>query len=180
MGQNALYISGTLFGLINGSTRAIWGYLMDKFGFKILMFIISFIEIGVSCTFYFFADNPYIFVIENMLIACCLSGITLLIPLFPKVFGKELGAQLYGITGIFIALSSLVGPLLIKLIVKNDEDYLTVYLIGASLGIIKTIGLICFKENKPYEFEYKNINKVNQEIIENPLIRPSQLDITDY
>jgi hypothetical protein len=67
VGQNPLYIIGTLFGLINGAARTIWGALMDKFGFKILMFIITLIEISVSYTIYYCADYPYIYVIENLL-----------------------------------------------------------------------------------------------------------------
>ena len=82
---------------------------MDKFGFKILMFIICFFELGVSATIYYIADNPYAFVIENMLIALSLSGSTMLIPLFHKIFGKDFGAELYGLTGIFIGLASLIG-----------------------------------------------------------------------
>ena len=94
-----------------------------------------------------------------MLIALSLSGSTMLIPLFHKIFGKDFGAELYGLTGIFIGLASLIGPFLIKLIVKEDEDYLTVYYIGVGLSLIKTIALICFKENKPYVFENKQINE---------------------
>ena len=132
---------------------------MDKFGFKILTFIICSFELGVSATIYYFADNPYVFVIENMLIALSLSGSTMLIPLFHKIFGKDFGAELYGLTGIFIGLASLIGPFLIKLIVKDVEDYLTVYYIGVGLSLIKTIALICFKENKPYIFENGQINE---------------------
>ena len=51
--QNALFILGTLFGIINGSSRFFWGYLMDKFGFKILMFIITGIEITIAASLYF-------------------------------------------------------------------------------------------------------------------------------
>ena len=149
---------------------------MDKFGFKILMFIICFFELGVSATIYYFADNPYVFVIENMLIALCLSGSTMLIPLFHKIFGKDFGAELYGLTGIFIGLASLVGPFLIKLIVKEVEDYLTVYYIGVGLSLIKTIALICFKENKPYVFEY---NPINEEKNVFALTRPTQLEIKE-
>lgn len=127
---------------------------MDKFGFKILMIIINIIELGVSCTIYYFANNPYIFVSENILVACCLSGTSLFIPLFHKIFGKDFGAQLYGLTGLFIGIASLVGPFLIKIIVREEEDYLIVYLIGGALCLIQFFALICFKENKPYIFEY--------------------------
>ena len=54
VGQSALYVIGILFGLINGGTRFIWGFLMDKFGFKPLMFTIAFIEtidcFNISCS----------------------------------------------------------------------------------------------------------------------------------
>ena len=150
---------------------------MDKIGFKILMFIISIIEISVSTTIYYFADNPFIFIFENMLVACCLSGTTTLIPLFHKIFGKEYGAELYGLTGLFIGLASLVGPLLIKIIVKEDEDYLTVYLIGGGLCFLKTIALICFKENKPYKFEQNNIKDEKTHIF---LSRTTNSEIKDH
>ena len=39
-----MYVIGVLFGVINGGSRFLWGWLMDKFGFKILMFIITGIE----------------------------------------------------------------------------------------------------------------------------------------
>ena len=133
----------------------------------------------VSFTIYYFASNPLIFVTENILIAMCLSGTTMLIPLFHKIFGKDFGAEMYGITGIFIGLASLVGPFLIKLIVKDVEDYLTVYYIGGGLCIIKTIALICFKENKPYvfDYEYKKISKNNIDV---GLSRQTQLEEKKY
>ena len=42
-----------MFGLVNGSSRLLWGYLMDKFGFKPLMSVIACIEIIVAGSFYF-------------------------------------------------------------------------------------------------------------------------------
>ena len=91
---------------------------MDKFNFKILMVIISIIEITICFTIYFFADNPVIFVIENLLVATCLSGtFTTITPLFNKVF-KEVGAEMYGLTGFFIGLASFLGPVLTKILIK--------------------------------------------------------------
>ena len=69
VGQQPLYLIGILFGLVNGGTRLIWGYLMDKLNFKILMIIISIIEFIICGTIYFFADQPVIFVIGNLLFA---------------------------------------------------------------------------------------------------------------
>jgi MFS family permease len=51
--QDYIFILGILFGIVNGSSRLLWGYLMDKFGFKPLMTIIAFIEISLAASFYF-------------------------------------------------------------------------------------------------------------------------------
>ena len=130
---------------------------MDKFNFKILMFIISIIEFIVCGTIYIFAENPYIFVLENLLVACCLSGtFTTITPLFNKIF-KDLGAEIYGLTGFFIGLASFMGPILTKLLIQTDSDYLIIYSIGGGFCLIKFIALIFFNENKEFVFSNKKI-----------------------
>ena len=157
VGQQPLYLIGILFGLVNGGTRFIWGYLMDKLNFKILMIIISIIEFIICGPIYFFADQPVIFVIENLLVACCLSGtFTTITPLFNKVF-KNLGAEMYGLTGFFIGLASFMGPILTKIFIKEDSDYLIIYSIGGAFCVIKFIALLFFDENKEYVFRPKRI-----------------------
>ena len=155
MGQSPLYLIGILFGIVNGSTRFIWGFLMDKFNFKILMVIISILEITICFSIYFFSDNPIIFVIENLLVATCLSGtFTTITPLFNKVF-KEVGAEMYGLTGFFIGLASFLGPVLTKILIKEDDDYIIVYSVGGGICIVKFIFLFFFDENSEYIFKYK-------------------------
>lgn len=130
---------------------------MDKFNFKILMIIISLIEFVICGTIYIFADKPVIFVIENLLVACCLSGtFTTITPLFNKVF-KDLGAEMYGLTGFFIGLASFMGPVLTKLLMKKDSDYLVIYLIGGGFCFIKFIALLFFDESKEFVFKPKRI-----------------------
>ena len=130
---------------------------MDKLNFKILMIIISIIEFIICGTIYFFADQPVIFVIENLLVACCLSGtFTTITPLFNKVF-KNLGTEMYGLTGFFIGLASFMGPILTKIFIKEDSDYLIIYSIGGAFCVIKFIALLFFDENKEYVFTPKRI-----------------------
>ncbi len=130
---------------------------MDKFNFKVLMIIISIIEFIVCATIYIFSENPAIFVIENLLVACCLSGtFTTITPLFNKIF-NELGAEMYGLTGFFIGLASFAGPVLTKLMIHEDSDYLIVYSIGGALCLVKFIALLFFDENKQFVFKSKRI-----------------------
>ena len=131
---------------------------MDKFNFKILMVIISIIEMTISATIYFLADYPAIFVIENLLVATCLSGtFTTITPLFNKIFNK-LGAEMYGLTGFFIGLASFLGPVLTKILIKDDSDYLIIYLIGGVICLIKFIALLFFDENSEYIFKMNRMS----------------------
>ena len=54
--QNAIFALGILFGIVNGSSRFLWGFLMDKLGFKILMSIITCIEVSVGLSLYFMVN----------------------------------------------------------------------------------------------------------------------------
>lgn len=117
------------------------------------MVIISLIEFGVCGTIYFFADNPVIFVIETLLVACCLSGtFTMITPLFKDIFG-DLGTEMYGLTGFFIGLASFMGPILTKSLINEDSDYLKIYLIGGAICVVKFIALLFFDENTKFRFK---------------------------
>ena len=149
-----MFVLGILFGIVNGSCRLLWGYLMDRFGFKPLMLIISFIEIAIASSFYFIVKIGELYFVCVLLIALCLGGhFSMLAPLFNKVYGVAIGPQTYGICGFFIGLANLTGPLLCAFFLKEKEDFLVAFLVAGSLIIIKIICLIMFNENEKYNFE---------------------------
>ena len=166
--QDYLFVLGWLFGLVNGGTRVFWGLLMDKFGFKILMFVITIIEIGIAGSIYFLVKYPIIYVIENALIACCISGtFTTITPLFNKIFGKSYGAEMYGLTGFFVGLASI-------------KNYLYLYITGGGICAIKIIVLIFFNENEKYIFSSKITPLDIPDIDEKPITRPTtDIDINN-
>ena len=151
--QTAIFILGILFGIVNGSSRFLWGYLMDKFGFRILMFAITTIEITVGVSLYFAVKFAPIFVICVLSIGACIGGnFVILAPTFNKIFGLKIGPELYGITSISIGIANISGPILTTLILKENKDYLIAFLIGASLSFCKIILLLFFKEDQ-YQFK---------------------------
>ena len=100
-----------------------WGFLRDKLGFKILMIIITLIEIIISITIQFSVHNSFLYAISILAIAACIGGhFAILAPTFNKVFGLGLGPELYGITGIFIGIASISGPLLTNFILKDEKE----------------------------------------------------------
>ena len=158
--QNYIFALGTMFGLVNGSCRFLWGYLMDKFGFKPLMSVIAGIEIILAGSLYFLVNIPILFVISILLIATCIGGhFSILAPLFNKVYGVEIGPQCYGICGFCIGVSNLIGPLLCMFILKKKTDFLIAYLFGGSLVLIKIFCLFMFDENEKFNFDEIKVDK---------------------
>ena len=76
-----MYVIGVLFGVINGGSRFVWGWLMDRYGFKKF-------EILISATFYFTAVNASLYIISVLLVSACIGGhFAILCPVFNKIFG---------------------------------------------------------------------------------------------
>lgn len=155
--QKYLIVLGICFGLVNGSSRFFWGFLMDKFKFKILMSIISGIELIIAATFYFSVNYDILYVISVLLIATCIGGhFSIIAPLFNKIYGIEIGPQAYALCGIFMGLSNLSGPLLCKFFLKNNRDFLVTFLIGGCLIMIKVFTLLMFNEDEKCKLKDDN------------------------
>ena len=122
--QDYLFALGILFGLVNGSSRFLWGFLMDQFGFKPLMSVIAGIEIVLAGSLYFIVNYDLLYIISVLLIAACIGGhFSILAPLFNKVYGVEVGPQAYGLCGFFIGGANLTGPLLSMFLLKEKKAF---------------------------------------------------------
>lgn len=162
--QGNLQLMAFLFGFVNGSTRFIWGHLLDKLSYRLLMLIILLLELTVSISVYFSAEKTVLYLIENFVIALCLSGtFTMITPTFNKVFGNKNGAKIYGLTGILIGIASFLGPILTKLLIKKEKDYLEVYLIGAGSVFINIVTLFFFK-NEPFNYGNAKVDPLVEDV----------------
>ena len=149
-----MYVIGVMFGVINGGSRFLWGWLMDIFGFKILMFFITGIEIIIASTFYFCSKYAPLYIISVLLVSACIGGhFAILSPVFNKIFGLERGPEMYGVTGNFIGIASICGPIFTNFILNETPDFLVVFLVGGGLCVLKLIILIFFDENDAYNYE---------------------------
>ena len=137
---------------------------MDKFGFKVLMFIITAIEIIISATLYFSVQIEALYIISVLLISACLGGhFAILSPVFNKVFGLEKEPEMYGLTGNFIGIASVSGPLMSNFILKEKKDFLIVFLIGGALCVVKFVVLIFFNENVKFKYKKSDDNLIENE-----------------
>lgn len=130
------------------------------------MSIISSIEIIIAATFFFSVKNNILYILSVLLIAACIGGnFSILTPLFNKVYGIEIGPQVYGLCAIFIGLSSLLGPLLCTFFLKTNKDFLITFLIGGSFIMVKIYSLFMFNEEETYLYN-DNFNYFSQDEIE--------------
>ena len=147
---------------------------MDLFGFKVLMFIITIIEISIACTLYFSVNSPIIYIISILLISACIGGhFSILSPVFNKIYRKEKGPEMYGLTGNFIGIASISGPIMTNFLLKEKEDFLVVFLVGGALCVVKLVVLIFFKEEDKFNYSLtaglakEDKNEPNERIIDN-------------
>ena len=97
-----------------------WGYLMDKFGFQIFIIALALIEIFIYTSLYFIVNYSILYVICVLIVSACIGGhFAILSPQFNKTFGFDVGPELYGLTGNFIGLASLCGPILTYFMLKK-------------------------------------------------------------
>lgn len=136
---------------------------MDKFGFKVLMFSITVIEIIISATLYFSVSITIVYIISVLLISACIGGnFAILSPTFNKVFGLEDGPAMYGLTGNFIGLASISGPILTKFILEDKKDFLVAFLVGGTFCVIKIFALIMFDEDNKFVFKDNQKNLLTE------------------
>ena len=160
----AIYYLGILFGIVNGLSRFMWGYLMDKFGFQILMLIITLIEIIISTSIYFSIYNSILYVICVLVVSACIGGhFAILSPQFNKTFGFVIGPELYGITASFIGLASLCGPLMTNFIIETKKDFLIVFMVGGAFCMIKLFFTLIFDEDYKYVYKRRFKSIINEQ-----------------
>ena len=161
--QSSMFILGILFGVVNGTSRFIWGHLLDKFGFKILMYILTFLEIISSCTIYFTVQYDALYIMMVLIVAACLGGnFCCISPLYTLIYGIEVGPQMYALAGIVMGIAQFCGPILVKFILSSKRDYLVTFLVGGTFCVCKLGVLLFFDDTEKIDVDLEE--KINKEI----------------
>ena len=151
-------------GLVIAFSLLFFGILVDKCSFKILLNLITIIEMIISASLYFIAKYEIILTIAILLLLVCVGGnFAIIPPVYNKIYGISYGPEMYGILGIWIGVAYLIGSLLSKFVLEKDFDYLLAFSIGGGLCFIKIFFLNCCKINK---FNIKKQITINNSISE--------------
>lgn len=155
-----------IYAIVSGCSRLIWGILFDKFGFKKLYLLLVLVEIIDSATIYFSVSKPLLYCFQVCLGAFILAGnVSLIIPIYPKVFGLKYSTIIYGIATFFLSFGSMISPTLTKILVKEKSDYKYLFWASTCFSIVSFISCLTFKEEI---FRYKKErSEKEQELLEN-------------
>ena len=147
--EKLLSVLSKIFALLNGSGRLFWGILFDRFSFKCLYSLIVITEIAISATLYYAVKIPYLYLVLVSIQSLVLAGnVSLLVPLYPKIFGMKYSTIIFAVACLISGTNSLVTPTLSKLILHNNEDYRTLFWVGTGFALISFTILLFFKEKK--------------------------------
>ena len=147
----------------------LWGFLSDKFGFRIVIVIITFLGIIDSVGLSFFLDQKIMYRILICLGGIIMSGLIASIgPHVMGVFGIKYALELNGIVGIFSGIISLAGAItsfIFGVKWENPKDiiepYRVVFIIGSILNILAFI-LQWFEP--VLEFNFGELEEILKEI----------------
>ena len=137
------------FSLINGGGRILWGILFDKFGFKSLYILLVITEIFISASIFYVGQNGLLYFALVCVTAFLLAGnISLMVPLYPKIYGTKYGPEVNGIAVALYGFSCLLGPIIAKFLIHEKSDYKTLYFSGTFMAILSLITVFTFDEKR--------------------------------
>ena len=163
MDEYILSLLTKTYSILSGLSRLIWGALFDKFSFKFLFGICIFSQVIVDSFLFYSVNYPMIFFTLLCFQSIIISGkISLNITMFIKVYGIKYFGFIYTVFTAFGSFTHLLGPFIIKIVVKNIEDYKILYIGGGLCSLLALFILFCFSEKK-FEYEIKNTDKELEE-----------------
>ena len=159
-----MQILSKAFTLINTFIRLVWGVIYDKFGFRIPYIIICINQILCGSFIYFASKNIISYIIVVCFGVISYAGHIILFPnLIHYKFGVDNSVIILGIMGIFGGIACILGPILTLFFLKDNKDYLKIYLIGTAPTIVSLILTFFIKIEKKEEELVKNENLDNSD-----------------
>ena len=139
-----LALTGSVASVFNGSFRFLWAQLMEKTSFRTTYLILLGLQITLMTSLYYVASVKVLFLIWVALLMCCEGGhFSLFAALFAVLYGRELGAKLYGVFFYTFSVAALLSFVLQFFLVEY-VGYLAMFwvfagLTGVSAGIVLKI-----------------------------------------
>ena len=147
--------AASLGAITNGGIRVVFGELVDRFSFKLLMSIILTIELAMCLLFWVAANSPGFFFFLVLLNYAVLGGFFTIFPVsVTRIFGLEKGPQVF----VQISMGSFISSLLNLAATKwllPASNYLVLFCTGAVTTLL-ALTMLCFIKE---ELDVENLRK---------------------
>jgi MFS family permease len=143
-----LTLIGSIGFIFNAGFRIIWGYLMDKFGFRKVYWLLLSCQLGLICSLNAICEYKAVYFVWICLILACEGGH---FSLFPTVTLKQFGIKLGGFVYPYVYFAFVISNFIQFFIVLGLLDvieYKNVFWIYAGLTFLAGILNFFFKEKK--------------------------------
>jgi predicted MFS family arabinose efflux permease len=97
--DKSLSFIGMMGGLANGTSRFIWGFLFDKYSYKVISTIINCLLLICCIAINWTVEYEYAYMATVMLAYACYGGnYSIYPPQTVRLLGKDLGSKVYFLT----------------------------------------------------------------------------------
>ena len=156
-GHSEIFLWNTsfFFKVLNAVGLPIWGFFLDKYGFKNLYTIVLSVQLIISSLCFFISSNAIGFILFNS-ISAMLHSVNLSIQLttYVLIFGNEKGVLLYSISWLLIYFFYIARPFISNIFVS--KIYFLAFYITLSLFTMIALIILSFFEEKKHTFPDKN------------------------
>ncbi|MCQ2818066.1 MAG: MFS transporter, partial [archaeon] len=133
--------------------RFLWGFIFDKIGFFVPFLICSSIQTLSSAAFFFTRNsNPLYFIINIICVLSSSGSASMFGALIGKIFGVKNSSKLVGITCIGMGIMAILAPILINSFVHDNSDYLLIFIIDASLGVMAIVLVFLIWDDDKFDY----------------------------
>ena len=156
-GHSEIFLWNTSFFFkgLNAVGLPIWGFFLDKYGFKNLYSIVLSVQLIISSLCFFISSNTIGFILFNG-ISAMLHSVNLSIQLttYVLIFGNEKGVLLYSIGWLLIYIFYIARPFISNIFVS--KIYFLAFYITLSLFTMIALIILSFFEEKKHTYEDKD------------------------
>lgn len=159
--EKLLQTLSKVYALLNGSSRILWGIILDRVSFKILFGALIVNYILCSFSYFYCGKDGITFFIVNCFVSLSFSGnATIINPVLIYYFGIKNSVIISGMYNYAYGIVGLISPLLCKFVIKRVDDFLILYLTSGCFALI-SFGAFCLLKKEPYKYTWRS--KLEQE-----------------
>ena len=156
-GDSYVTFVGSVGGIINGTFRLGWGYLLDATSFRLTYSVLMIAQIGLACTFPFVFEDKYLFLVWVCLLFSCQGGTsTLLPPIAVKLYGEVAGVKVYAFFMLAFGIAS-IWVYFVQLFVLEYFGFAILFWFLALMSFCALVSNMFFKEKLDHRFLEKKL-----------------------